>query len=144
LKGAVAYALGKIGFTVKILPDGTLPDLEVSTNGLKGVVEVKRHDKEQSDRKDILQLLGYLSETETKVKGIFVSNHELRVDPSSRSKKAFTDGAVQLAVNNDICLLSSIDLWNAVIIGYRRKENVRRLGKIRTSIMTATGPASLT
>jgi len=143
LKKAVAYALEKLGFNVKTLPDGTLPDLEVSTNGSNGVVEVKGHDKEQSDRKDVLQLLGYLSETETKVKGIFVSNHELRVDPNSRSKKAFTDGAIKLAVNNEICLLSSIDLWNVVLSVLEGETAREELRKIRNTVMTATGPTPL-
>jgi len=144
LKKAVAYALEKIGFTVKTLPDGTLPDLEISANGLKGMVEVKGHDKEQSDRKDVLQLLGYLSETELKVKGIFVSNHELRVDPNLRSRKAFTDGAIQLAVKTEVCLLSSIDLWKTVLSVLEGKMTPEESRKIRTEIMTATGAATLT
>ena len=114
LKKAVAYAFQKLGFEVNILPDGTLPDLEVSADEVKGVIEVKGYDNKQADRKDVLQLLGYLSETDANVKGIFVSNHELQVSPDSKSPLAFTDGAIQLGNKTELCLLSSIDLWKAV------------------------------
>jgi hypothetical protein len=50
LKKAVAHALNRIGFKVNVLPDGTLPDLEISTDGIKGIVEVKGHDKGLADR----------------------------------------------------------------------------------------------
>ena len=144
LKKAAAYALEKMGFAVKVLPDGTLPDLEVSANGLNGVVEVKGHDRKQGDRNDVLKLLGYLSETDTEAKGIFVCNHELRVGPSSRSEKAFTEAAISVAVKSEICLLSSIDLWNAVLSVIEGKITQEELRKIRNSIMTATGPTTLT
>ena len=83
---------------------------------MKGVIEVKGYDNKQADRKDVLQLLGYLSETDANVKGIFVSNHELQVSPDSRSPLAFTDGAIQLGNKTELCLLSSIDLWKAVFL----------------------------
>ena len=143
LKKAVAYAFQKLGFSVNILPDGTLPDLEVSADEMKGVIEVKGHDNKQVDRKDVLQLLGYLSETDAKVKGMFVSNHELRIPPDSRSPQAFTEGAIQLGNRNELCLLSSIELWKAVSLVLENKASSETLTRIRKSLMTGTGPVKI-
>ena len=143
LKKAVAYAFEKLGFKVKILPDGTLPDLEVSADEMKGVIEVKGHENKQADRKDVLQLLGYLSESDAKLKGISVVNHEFRLSPDSRTSRAFTDGAIQLGNRNELCLLSSIDLWRTVSLILEGKENSETLARIRKSVMTGTGPVTV-
>ncbi len=102
LKKAVAFALEKLGFKVDILPDGTLPDLRITDEERRGIVEVKGHENRQVTRSEVLQLLGYLSEMDTEEKGIVVSNHEFSKEPSKRSEKAFTDGAIQLGERNDI------------------------------------------
>jgi hypothetical protein len=144
LKRAVAYALEKIGFTVKILPDGTLPDLQISTDEMNAVVEVKGHDKEQADRKDVLQLLGYLSETDLRMKGVFVCNHKLQTSPVSRGEVAYTAGAIQLAHSNEICLLSTLDLWKIVLSIIERKTMPESLARTRKAVMAGTGPVTLT
>lgn len=144
LKRAVAYALEKIGFTVKILPDGTLPDLQISADEMNAVVEVKGHDNEQADRKDVLQLLGYLSETDLKVKGIFVCNQKLLSSPFSRGEQAYTDGAIQLAPANEICLLSTIELWRKVLSILEGKTTIEGLARTRKVVMAGTGLVTLT
>jgi len=121
LKKAVAFVFEKIGFNVEILPDGTLPDLRVIDEEAKAIVEVKGHENAQSNRQDVLQILGYISETDTKEKGIVVSNHEFSKEPNKRSKEAFTSGAIQLAEKNDITLISSVDLYNMVIKTFEGK-----------------------
>jgi len=144
LKRAVAYALEKIGFTVQILPDGTLPDLQISTDEMNAVVEVKGHEKEQADRKDVLQLLGYLSETDSRVKGVFICNHKLLSSPVSRGEVAYTAGAIQLARANEICLLSTFDLWKRVLSILEGGTTPESLEKTRKAVMAATGLATLT
>jgi hypothetical protein len=144
LKKAVAYALEKMGFTVKILPDGTLPDLQISTHEVNAVVEVKGHDKEQADRKDVLQLLGYLSETDLRMKGVFVCNHKLQTSPVSRGQVAYTAGAIQLARSNEICLLSTLDLWQIVLSILERKTTPENLARTRKAVMAGTGLVTLT
>lgn len=143
LKKAVAYALEKLVFTVKILPDGTLPDLEIETDKQKGIVEVKGHDTEQATRADVLQLVGYLPETKTETKGIFVSNHQLRTHPNMRKKEAFTDGAVEVATAHEICLLSTTDLWRLVLGVLEERISPKQLADVRSIIMTSSGVAEL-
>jgi hypothetical protein len=143
LKRAVAYALEKVGFMVNILPDGTLPDLQISTDEMNAVVEIKGHDKEQADRKDVLQLLGYLSETDLKVKGVFVCNHKLQISPVSRGEEAYTAGAIQLARSNEICLLSTLDLWRIFLSILECRNTPESLAKTRKAVMTGTGLVTL-
>lgn len=114
LKKSTAYAFDKLGFKVEILPNGTLPDLRIEADELKGIVEVKGHERRQANRSDVLQLLGYLSETEIQEKGIVVSNHEFRTTPNERSPKAYTQGAIQLGISNNLSLLSTVDLYEIV------------------------------
>lgn len=143
LKKAVARALETIGFTVKMLPDGTLPDLAISTDGMNGVVEVKGHDKVLADRKDVLQLLGYLSETDLNVKGVFVCNHQFQSPPNLRGDQAYTEGAAQLARANGICLTSSVELWKVVLAILEGKTTQEDLVRIRQEIITGTGSVTL-
>jgi len=135
-KKAVAFSFKKMGFQVEILPDGTLPDLRICDGEQKAVVEVKGHENKQSDRKDVLQLLGYISEEDTTEKGIFVSNHEFNNEPSKRHEKAFTDGAIQLANCNDLSLISSIDLYNVVQKLIENKLSDLTANELRKKIMT--------
>jgi signal recognition particle subunit SEC65 len=144
LKKAVAHALEKMGFAVKIIPDGTLPDLQISTDEAKAVVEVKGHDKEQADRKDVLQLLGYLSETDPRMKGVFICNHKLLLSPVLRGEEAYTAGAVQLARANEICLLSTFDLWKRVLSILEGETTPESLARTRKIVMTGTGIVTLT
>lgn len=136
LKKAVAFAFKKLGFQVEILPDGTMPDLKISDGEQKAVVEVKGHENKQSDRKDVLQLLGYISEEDIKEKGIFLSNHEFNIEPTKRHKNAFTDGAILLADCNKLSLVSSIDLNNIVSKVIENKLCDSSLIELRKTIMT--------
>src|SRR5271157_4425711 len=97
LKKAVAFAFQKIGFTVEILPDGTLPDLRLKDGESSSIVEVKGHENKQSHRDDVLQIMGYMSETDIKEKGLVVVNHQFREEPCKRDATAFTAGAIDLA-----------------------------------------------
>jgi hypothetical protein len=143
LKKAVAFAFEKIGFNVEILPDGTLPDLRVTDEEAKAIVEVKGHENAQSNRQDVLQILGYISETDAKEKGIVVSNHEFSKEPNKRSKEAFTNGAIQLAEKNDITLISSVDLYNVVIKTLEGKLGEDKLKRIRNKIISENGLVKL-
>jgi len=141
LKKAVAFALKEIGFEIDILPDGTLPDLKIADEERKAIVEIKGHEKRQSTRRDILQILGYISETDTTEKGIVISNHELAKKPSERSRKAFTPGAIQLAERNDISLISCTELYKVTMQVLEGK--LRDTSKIREKIMGGSGIVKL-
>ena len=143
LKKAVAFAFDKLGFKVDILPDGTLPDLRIADGEQRGIVEVKGHENRQATRRDVLQLLGYLSETEIEEKGIVVSNHEFSKEPSKRSEKAFTDGAIQLGERNDISLVSSINLYKVTMKISEKRMNDVAMKKIRDKIMIGSGEVQL-
>ena len=135
LKKAVAFGFKKLGFKVEILPDGTLPDLRVIDGEQIAVVEVKGHENRQADRKDVLQLLGYISEEDTKEKGVFVCNHEFLVEPDKRNKKAFTEGAIQLADCNNLSLVSAVDLHNAILKIIASKLSDSTAEELRKRIM---------
>jgi len=139
LEKAVAFAFEKIGFKVKILPSGTLPDLELLDGQKKCIVEVKGHDNRQAKRAEILQLLGYLSETDVEEKGIVVCNHEFTKNPNKRNGSAFTTGAIQLGKNNGISLVSSIDLYEIVMKVLNNEIDDVALQKLRIKLMGASG-----
>jgi hypothetical protein len=143
LKKAVAFGFKKLGFKVDVLPDGTLPDLRISDGEQKIVVEVKGHENKQADRKDVLQLLGYISEEDTKEKGVFVSNHEFNNEPEKRRATAFTDGAILLADCNNISLISSVDLYGSVLKILGNKLSDATAKEIRKKIMTGHALVSL-
>ena len=139
LKKAVAFAFKKLGFRVNILPDGTLPDLRITDEEQRAIVEVKGHENKQANRKDVLQLLGYSSETDDEEKGIVVCNHEFNKEPSKRSEKAFTKGAVQLGERNDISLISSVSLYKMVMKTLEKKLDNAAMKKMRDNIMAGSG-----
>jgi len=141
LKRAVAFALKKIGYEVHILPDGTLPDLRIADGKRKAIVEIKGHEKRQSTRSDVLQILGYISETDTTEKGIVISNHEIAKKPSERSQEAFTTGAIQLAERNDISLISCTELYKVTM--YILEGKLDDTSKIREKIMIGSGIVKL-
>lgn len=144
LKKAVAFAFEKLGFKVEILPDGTIPDLRITCEEGTAVVEVKGHETTQSDRKDVLQILGYLSEQETPTKGILVSNHELKKNPKDRRNEAFTEAAIHLAEINNISLISCVDLYNVIMEMLEDKLSEETLKKIRSKILLEAGVIKLT
>ena len=143
LEKAVAFAFKKLGFKVDILSVGTLPDLRIADGEQKAIVEVKGHEKRQATRREVLQLLGYLSETDVKEKGILVCNHEFNKEPSKRSEKAFTEGAIQLAERNDISLVASTSLYKVVMKMLEGKINSVAMKKIRDKITAGSGLVQL-
>ena len=143
LEKAVAFALEKLGFEVNILPDGTLPDLRIADEEQRAIVEVKGHENRQATRRDVLQLLGYMSETDIEEKGIVISNHEFSKEPSKRSNQAFTDGAVKLGKSNDISLISSASLYKVVIKVLEEKLDSETVKKMRDKIMSSSGLVQL-
>lgn len=143
LEKAVAFAFKKLGFKVEILPDGTLPDLRILDGEQKAVVEIKGHETRQSGRKDILQLLGYISEEDTTEKGVFVTNHEFNKEPNKRKEKAFTEGAIQLADRNDLSLVSTVDLYGSLQKVLENRLNQETIVKLRKKIMNNRGLTSL-
>lgn len=143
LKKAVAFAFEKLGFEVEILPDGTLPDLRVADGEQKAIVEVKGHEKRQATRRDVLQLIGYLSETDIEEKGIVVSNHEFKKEPRERNEKAFTAGAIQLGEKMEVSLVSTINLYEIVMKILEKKLNRPATKKIRGKIMAGSGTVQL-
>jgi len=143
LKNAVAFALKKLGFQVDVLPDGTQPDLRIHDGEQIAAVEVKGHENAQADRKDVLQLLGYMSEEDTTEKGVFVANHEFNIQPQKRREKAFTEGAIQLADCNNISLISSVDLYNSLLKVIEKKLSDTTVQENRKKIMTGRALVSL-
>jgi len=143
LKKAVAFAFEKLGFKVDILPDGTLPDLRIAVEEQKAIVEVKGHENKQVKRNEVLQLLGYLSETDIEEKGIVVSNHEFNKEPDERGQKAFTAGAIQLGEKMNTSLISSVDLYNVVMKILEKKMDSATTTKIRDKIMASSGLVQL-
>ena len=138
LKKAVAFAFEQLGFSVKILPDGTNADIIISDGTRKAVCEVKGHKNRQSARDDLVQLLGYVSDEENN-KGIFVSNHEFFKEPDKRSLEAFTLGAIDLGKKNDFSLLSTVDLYRVTEMILRKELKQEDAEKIRHKIMTGSG-----
>ena len=143
LENAVAFALEKLGFAANSLPAGTLPDLRIADGEKRAIVEVKGHENRQATRRDVLQLLGYLSETDIEEKGIVVSNHEFSKEPSKRSNEAFTDGAIKLGRSNGIALVSSVSLYKAVIRFLEEKLDTATVKKMRDKIMSSSGLVQL-
>jgi hypothetical protein len=72
-----------------------------------------------------------------------VCNHKFRVSPESREAQAFTEGAIQLARSNELSLLSTYELWKAVLVVLEGKESKETMKKVIISIMTGVGPVSL-
>jgi hypothetical protein len=138
LKKAVAFALEKLGFKVDLLPDGTMPDLRLEDEEKRAICEIKGHENTQSDRKDLLQLLGYSTEEGKEEKGIFICNHEYRKEPCDRSREAFTEGAIQLAEKNNLCLISAVDLHNALMQMLEEKSTLSLIKEIRDKIMNGS------
>jgi len=143
LEKAVAFAFKKLGFKVKPLPDGTLPDLRIADGKQKGIVEVKGHEKRQATRREVLQLIGYLSETDVEEKGVVVCNHEFKKEPNKRSEEAFTNGAIQLGEKNDVSLVSSVNLYEVVMKILEKKLNDEAMQKFRDKIMVGRGLVQL-
>lgn len=139
LKKAVASVFKRLGFDVEILPDGTLPDLRISEGEQRAIVEVKGHENRATERKDGLQLLGYLSEENIEEKGIVVSNHDFNKEPNKRSKKAFTEGAIQLGEKMSISLISAIDLYELSMRILEKRMDEKVIVEKRKKIMTCSG-----
>ena len=142
LKKAVAFAFKVIGFTVTELPDGTNADLEIFDDGQKAVVEVKGHENRQSDRNDTLQLLGYSTPEGDTVKGVFVSNSEFCKPPEERRKEAFKQGAIDLAIDTKLSLISTSDLYEIVMTILQGKTTPNFKKDIRDKIMKGRGIVS--
>lgn len=142
LKKAVGFAFETLGFSVKLLPDGTNPDIEIS-NEERAICEVKGHENKQSDRKDMLQLVGYSTEEGKAVKSIFVSNHEFSKKPAERNTSAFTEAAIDLAKKTCISLISTVDLYEIVMKVLQKTINEQQLKEIRKQIMNGEGITSL-
>jgi hypothetical protein len=143
LKKAVASAFKTIGFNVNELPDGTNADLEIFDEELRAVVEVKGHEHRQSDRNDALQLLGYSTPEGNAVKGVFVSNSEFCKPPNERRKEAFTQGAIDLAIDTKLSLVSTTDLYEIVSEILQGKMLPDATKKIREKIIKGKGIFSL-
>ncbi len=144
LKKAVALAFEKLGFKVEILPDGTRADLRLVEGKQVAIVEVKGHNNRQAQRDDVLQLLGYLSETSVEEKGIVVCNHEFNKKPTERDENAFTDGAIQLGNRNCISLVSSLDMHKVVMKVLEKEIDAATIKRVRDSVMGGSGIVHLT
>lgn len=143
LKKAVSLAFEKLGFSTAELPEGTNPDLEILDGKRKAIVEVKGHENRQSDRPDMLQLLGYSTEDENAEKGIFVSNSEFCKPPHERKRDAFTQGAITLGKNNQFSLLNSVDLFEITMLILQGKVRDEDKKKLQVKIMDGVGVVNL-
>ena len=139
LKKSVTFALEKIGFSVREIPDETNEDIEIMLDGKMGKVEVKGHEMEQAGREDVTQLLNYLPEDKADVKGIVIANHEFNKPPSERSTEAFTIGAIELAEKASISLISTLDLQKVTLAVLEERIANEELMKIRDQIMIGKG-----
>jgi hypothetical protein len=143
LEKAVGLAFETMGFLVKTLPHGTNADLEIFDGDQKAVVEVKGHKKRQSDRKDVLQLLGYSTPEGEYVKGIFVTNHEYCKSPKERNNDGFKQGAIKLGIDTKLSLITTIELYEIVTNILEGKITKPKLAKIRKKIINGIGTVSL-
>jgi hypothetical protein len=143
LKKAVAFAFEKIGFSVEILPDGTLPDLRLRDDKHLGMVEVKGHENKQGAREDVSQVLSYMSETDVAEKGLVVINPQFNEEPCKRNATAFTPAAIQLAEKIDVSLISSVELSNIVMRVLEGKLGATALKEIRQKILNGRGIVKL-
>jgi len=144
LKKAVAFALEALGFEVKVLPDGTNADLEISDNEQNAICEVKGHENRQTNRDELLQLLGYSTPDGKDIKSIFISNHEFSKNPQERSKDAFTQGATILGVNNKLSLISAQSLYGIVMDILQGNINENSKADLRKKILNGQGIVQLT
>ena len=142
LKKAVASAFKVIGFSVIDLPDGTNADLELFDGEQKAVVEIKGHENRQSDRNDTLQLLGYPLPKATQLKEFLFPTVSSANPPSERRKEAFKQGAIDLATDTKLSLVSTTDLYELVMAILQGKTTQTTKKEIRDKILKGKGIVS--
>jgi hypothetical protein len=87
----------------------------------------------------MLQLLGYSTEDGKAEKGISISNSEFCKLPNERNKEAFTQGAVKLGLNNEFSLLSTVELYEVIMLILQNKLGAEEAKKVRDKIMSGAG-----
>lgn len=82
-----------------------------------GVLEIKSHVRKGFSLREMRQLgqwvEDYYESTGLEAKGVFVGNHQAVIEPGKRSKP-FPDNALKYAINRGFCLLTTVDLFEAV------------------------------
>jgi hypothetical protein len=143
LKKAAAFAFETIGFYVVELPEDAHADLEIIDGAQKAVVKVKGLEMRLSDRIDVLPLLGYSTPEGNAAKGVFVSNSEFFKAPEQREKSAFKQGALELANDTKLTLLSTIELYNLVMATLQGKATASDVQQFREKILQGKGIINL-
>jgi len=137
LENVVRKALLEIGIEAKKIGEGTVPDLEATLGeGLTGIIEIKgvRGKINLDHLRQLLQYYMDKKEIEKQnVKGILIANYEIDKNPEERSEEAFSKDAIDLAENYGFCLITTTDLYNALIklwnddtLGEKIKNNIKQ------------------
>ncbi len=131
LADAVKNLLEKMGFAANATESTGQHWLELSTEGFRGIAEVKGH-KRQATADDLRQLLHQHIDKETEAgeaKGIFIVNHFCNKAPYER-EEAYTQDAVDIGKKYRFCLLTTYDLFAlycAFCEGKLKKEKAAKL-----------------
>jgi hypothetical protein len=101
-----------MGFDTNLKENEGRQDIEIKFNSFFAIIEAKGLEG-YANNNALRQLLDYYvtaSENNPDVKGVFIVNHFRDKNPSERGQP-FTEAALNLAKNNDFCLLTTIDLF---------------------------------
>lgn len=142
LEDAVGSALREMGFVVEKQPEGSYVDFILKIDGVeKAGIEVAGSIA-QINVKEFRQLLHFLQDCEVdkkEMKGILVGNHFCEKAPSERGD-AFTKDAIEAAEKHKVTLLTTIDLFDALL----RLDKGETLPKdVQTKILKSVGICKL-
>jgi len=134
LEESVAQLLEDLGFTVERQPPGANIDLTANHSGLgigfalevtgtKGII--------RKDSNKIAQAWQYLNDRagtpQENDRLVIIANTQYHIDPKERGSESFTTDVVKLLGNNDVLLMTTLQLyeqWKSVHEGKKSKENV--------------------
>lgn len=135
LEEIVKQAFEELGFDLKKKGD---KDWIASSDAGEAILEVTGSDS-SIDIGKLRQLLNYLiddiEETEVEKKAILVGNHYAK-DPPELREDAFTEKVAKESAVHSICLLSTVELYNAICAV---RLGLTKASVVRKKIMETTG-----
>lgn len=102
-----------MGFDPDFKEDKGRQDIEIKYNSFFAIIEAKGLTG-FANNKDLRQLLEYhvdVIETNPESKAIFIVNHFRDKNPSERDESPYSKAALELAIKNNFCLITTIDLF---------------------------------
>ncbi|MEM4202645.1 MAG: hypothetical protein QXS54_01110 [Candidatus Methanomethylicaceae archaeon] len=138
LEKAVRFPLEKFGFVVERLPEEESADFILKVNDKEvAAVEVTGSTKHINVDK-VRQLLDFIwnfVRERSEIKGILVANHFYEKPPEERGEP-FTSDALKTAQNNDVCLVTTIELFNVL---QKLEEGKVKPEEIRDKLLNTVG-----